>query len=124
MKHCPNPHCSFLARMDMVAEYQDHVERCLDCGAQLVPGEAPAAPPAVAPQQGPPLVVVATFLRVLEANAWRARLEAAGIPAFVADENVGYIYGGFDAYVTGGVRLMVPEPDAEQARQLLDEVEG
>ncbi len=120
MKHCPNPDCPFLARTGEIAEYQDHVENCIDCGVPLAPGEAPSESPAVS-RQKPPLAVVATFLRVMEANVWRARFEAEGIPAFVADENVRSIYGGFDAYVTGGVRLLVPEPEVERARQLLEE---
>jgi hypothetical protein len=110
--------------MGEIAEYQDHIEYCIDCGEALVSGEAPtklsAALPA-ASHQPLSLRVVATFLQVIEANAWRARLEAEGIPAFVADEQVGSIFGGFDAYVTGGVRLLVPEPEFERARRVLKE---
>ncbi len=39
------------------------------------------------PQQAPRLVTIATFSHPLEAHVYRGRLEAAGIPAFVADEN-------------------------------------
>jgi hypothetical protein len=129
MKHCPNPACPFLARMGEVAEYQDHVEQCIDCGVALVPGEAPrelAAAEKVAEKvpekatEGQPskLVVVAIFLQGLEAYAWRARLEAEGIPAFIADEHMGALYG-FGANLTGGMRLLVPESDVELAQELL-----
>lgn len=127
MKHCPNPDCPFLARMGEVSEYQDHVEYCIDCGEALVSGEAPTQLSVALPttsDQPPSLRVVATFLQVMEANAWRARLEAEGIPAFVADEQVGSIFGGFDAYVTGGVRLLVPEPEFERARSVLEEMDS
>ncbi len=44
MKHCPNPDCPFFREHGVAAEYEDRVEKCLDCGTQLTPGPAPAPP--------------------------------------------------------------------------------
>ncbi len=108
----------------MVAEYQDHVERCTDCGATLVSGEASIE--AVSTERtdplhaGPPPVVLRAFLHLAEAYVYHSRLEAEGIPAFVADERMGTLEGA-GAPQLGGVRLLVA--DAERAESLLQEME-
>ena len=66
------------------------------------------------------LVTVARYSFPWEAQINRARLEAEGIPAFVADEqtiNMQWLYS--DAL--GGVRLQVPSACEERARELLSE---
>ena len=66
------------------------------------------------------LVTVARYSFPWEAQVNRARLEAEGIPAFVADEqtiNMQWLYS--DAL--GGVRLQVPSSCEQQARALLSE---
>lgn len=66
------------------------------------------------------LVTVDRFLFVAEAELARARLEAAGIDAVLADENVVRLSWG-DAQAHGGVRLQVRRHDAEAAREVLDD---
>lgn len=66
------------------------------------------------------LATVATYNFPYQAHLARARLESMDIPAFVADEhtiNMQWLYS--DAL--GGVRLQVPAPFAEEARQILAE---
>lgn len=66
------------------------------------------------------LVTVDRFLFLAEAELARARLEAAGIDAVLADENVVRLSWG-DAQAHGGVRLQVRRRDAEEAREVLEE---
>lgn len=64
------------------------------------------------------MITIARYSLPLEAQIARASLEAAGIPAFIADEhtiNMNWLYS--DAL--GGVRLQVPEAHAEEALALL-----
>ncbi|RDC65723.1 putative signal transducing protein [Adhaeribacter pallidiroseus] len=64
------------------------------------------------------LITIATFPDALKAQIMRGRLEAEGIPAFIADEhtitNQPYLYMAY-----GGVRLQVAEQDRERAQQAL-----
>lgn len=62
------------------------------------------------------LVTVAAFPSPWEARLAQSSLEAEGIEAVVADENVGSLYGGG---VIGGVKLRVREEDAARATELL-----
>jgi hypothetical protein len=41
MKYCPNVGCPFLIENNMVAEYEDDVDLCPDCGMALEEGAAP-----------------------------------------------------------------------------------
>ena len=64
------------------------------------------------------LVTIASFSFPYEANLAKASLEAAGIPAFVADEhtiNMQWLY----SHAMGGVRVQVPRAFAEEAYLLL-----
>lgn len=66
------------------------------------------------------LVTVATYSFPYEAQIAWARLDAEGIPAFVADEqtiNMQWLYSN----AMGGVRLQVPATFVTQARELLAE---
>ncbi len=65
-------------------------------------------------------VTVGSYSFPHEAHLARAKLEAEGIPAFVADEhtiNMQWLY----SQALGGVKVQVPEQFAEQARELLEE---
>ena len=66
------------------------------------------------------LVTAAVFGDHTQAIAARLELEAAGIPAFLADENVS---GGIFtlAAAVGGIKLQVPESRLEESLRLLDE---
>ena len=66
------------------------------------------------------MITVATFSFPHEAHIAKLKLDAKGIPAFVADEhtiNMQWLYSS----AIGGVKLQVPAPFAEQATQALAE---
>lgn len=67
-----------------------------------------------------PLVTIATYSQVFEADLSRATLGAHGIECFLPDEHVASLS---PAYVPalGGVRLQVSEIDAEKALEILRE---
>jgi len=61
---------------------------------------------------------IATFSKPEEAHLFRTRLEAAGIPAFVLDENLvqlDWLYSN----AIGGVRVQIADEDLEAAREFL-----
>jgi hypothetical protein len=61
---------------------------------------------------------IATFGEPIEAHLAKARLEAAGIPAFIADENsVGVAW--HLTVALGGVKLQVADENADEARSVL-----
>ncbi|MBU2705536.1 DUF2007 domain-containing protein [Zooshikella marina] len=66
------------------------------------------------------LVTISRFTFPYEAQIAWAKLDAEGIPAFIADEhtiNMQWLYSN----ALGGVRLQVPEEYADQAQHLLSE---
>ena len=64
------------------------------------------------------LVTVYRAFNPADAQLIRSLLEAAEIPAIVADENAALSTGGYSV-ATGGIRVQVPEEHAEAARQLI-----
>ena len=69
------------------------------------------------------LATVATFRSPVEANLARNRLEAAGIEAFLADEEtVGMVWHLTNAL--GGIKLQVGDRDVEEALAILAESEA
>ena len=61
---------------------------------------------------------VATFSKPEEAHLFRTRLEAAGIPAYVQDENMiqmDWLYSN----AIGGVRVQIAEDDVDAAHEFL-----
>lgn len=67
------------------------------------------------------MITIRRFSNVAEAGFARSVLEAVGIDAALADENA-FTLG--PQYVPWGIRLQVPEPDAERAQRVLDQQEG
>jgi hypothetical protein len=65
------------------------------------------------------LITIATFPDALKAQIMRGRLEAEGIPAYIADEhtitNQPYLYMAY-----GGVRLQVAEQDQNRAQAVIN----
>jgi hypothetical protein len=64
------------------------------------------------------LVTAAVFGDLTQAQAARLDLEAAGVPAFLADENVAagiFVLGA----AVGGIKLKVPGSRLDEARRLL-----
>lgn len=62
-------------------------------------------------------IVLRTFTNDLEAQAFRGLLEARGVPVLVEVDNCGGMRPHFD--YTTGIKMLVPQQDAEQARDLL-----
>jgi Putative prokaryotic signal transducing protein len=61
---------------------------------------------------------IATFSKPEEAHLFRTRLEAAGIPAFVQDENfiqMNWLYSN----AIGGVRVQIADDDVDAAKEFL-----
>lgn len=69
-----------------------------------------------------PIVTLETYSNAALAGLAKARLDAYGIPCFLSGETVGALYP-FTVDTFSGIRLQVFERDAEQAKQLLSEVE-
>lgn len=70
------------------------------------------------------LVTVGTFTGPIEAHLAKGRLEAEGIPAFVAHEHHIWANWGF-SHALGGVKLQVVSENAAQAEAILKEqIEG
>ena len=63
-------------------------------------------------------VQVATYRTRSDAELAQTVLAAAGIPSFVTSDDAG---GAYPFDLTGGVRLLVDEADAEDAAALLSE---
>ncbi|MDM8001207.1 MAG: DUF2007 domain-containing protein [Dehalococcoidia bacterium] len=107
-------------------EFQDWVKTCPDCQVGLVE-ELPPPPP---PQDNPrrvfaraepsanDLVTIATFSHPTEAYVPKSRLEAEGIPSFVADARTIDTYWLYSNAI-GGAKLQVRQEDAEKALEIL-----
>ncbi len=67
---------------------------------------------------GSDLVTVAVARNVTEAGLYRATLEQAGIPAFVADEGIVSLHW-FLSNAVGGIKVQVSEDLATEAREIL-----
>src|SRR5258706_10081149 len=61
----------------------------------------------------------ATFGHSWEAQRAAGNLEAAGVPVVLADENINAVGGGLYATMSGGIKLQVPQIDAERALEIL-----
>lgn len=68
------------------------------------------------------MVTIASFSKPEEAHLLRMRLEAAGIPAYLQNENMTQIWGF--APDLGGVKVDVADEDVEAAREVLEEEQG
>lgn len=64
------------------------------------------------------LVTVARFTDYMKAELARQLLEAEGITAFVAGQNVANVYGGVPAAID--IQLQTPESQAEEAKEILE----
>jgi hypothetical protein len=112
-------------------EVDDGFEVCWSCGSSVEGEEDPTFDPnrdgiireeeyqarqeAMRDQN---FVTLATFWNAAEAHVARSRLDAAGVPSFVADELATTATWGL-LNVSGGVKLMVAEQHADRAREIL-----
>jgi Putative prokaryotic signal transducing protein len=67
------------------------------------------------------LVTVRRYRDLAEAYVGRSLLESAGIPAWIADENLVRM-DWFYSNLVGGMRLQVAESEEAAAREILEEV--
>lgn len=123
MKVCPNRECPFLEEYGEMAEYREEIAHCVDCGAPLVyRSQAPMLVAAGEEHEeelaAEELVVIGAFDHAEQAHIYRAHLEAAGIPAFLFDEQMMTTNRLLNSAL-GGVRLAVPESAAETALTIL-----
>src|SRR4051794_33328095 len=65
------------------------------------------------------LVTIATFGQSWEAHLAAGKLEAAGIPAVLVDENINAVGGGLYTSMSGGIKLQVPQIDVDRALEAL-----
>ncbi len=68
--------------------------------------------------------VVAVFAAVYEAEMAAEMLKQAGIQAITRAESSGIFGAGYSGTVTGGARVLVPDDQADKARELLEEATG
>jgi hypothetical protein len=111
-------------------QIEDDFEVCWACGTSIDGVEDPdflshdtqaAAPrfPPVPPDEVPDhLVTVWSCSLPPEAAAIRLRLEAAGIPVFLADENT-IAMDWLLSNAIGGIKVQVAEPDVPRACEIL-----
>jgi hypothetical protein len=114
-------------------EGEDNFDVCWNCGAARAGDADPPFDPGFDGLMGAEqfraeaearlngrVVTVATFWNPVEAHVLVARLEGAGIRAFVADEQT-VTMDWLLANAVGGVKVQVAESDLERARQVLAE---
>jgi Putative prokaryotic signal transducing protein len=68
------------------------------------------------------LMLIARVFTPIEAHMLQSRLEAEGVPAVVADAHIVQA-NPFLTMAVGGVRVLVPESHAEQAREIMRAIE-
>ena len=73
------------------------------------------------PSKSERIIVLDSFYEPVAAHLARTRLEAAGIPCFLTNENLVTLNRMYSA-VAGGVRLHVYQRDAAQAAEVLREL--
>lgn len=71
------------------------------------------------PDDSASLITIARFNRLHEAQLAQARLDDAGIRCMLSNPNMTGLASMFDAE-RGGIKIMVPADDAEEARAVLD----
>ena len=100
-------------------EYVDGTAECEDCGAILLPGSPPAAPPRpeIAHEKDVKLVSVRIFTGDSGMGAELARgvLESQGIPCTLSGDVAGEPFPVMD------IHLLVREEDAGRAERILQE---
>jgi hypothetical protein len=122
MRYCPK--CR--------AEYQDRVEKCLDCGVNLVDTKPETMPESTEQVKiitkgkrsyfKQPLVPVGSFENNIEAQFSKGILESEGIDSIIANPDVLIAYQP-DASSSSNIALLVRESEAEKAREILNSID-
>lgn len=120
MKYCPQNECPHFLRTGSLAEYNDSIVNCADCGTELLDGE----PPNQIEEENEkvsidsPLVIIQSYTDPSMAHLAKSQLESSGIPVFLRDEQISSIQWLYSQAV-GGVKLEVPESYAREAYELI-----
>lgn len=112
---CRNRSCVYLRRYGARAEWPRGTRSCPACGA-LLENDSPVDRGGSEPVR---LVAIAGFGEPHEAHLAKGRLEAEGVPAFIAGEHLAGMNATF-ADTGGLIRLEVAPEAAEQALAILD----
>ena len=102
------------------AEYRQGFAECSDCQVALVPDPPPGSPAPIGPEDLEDI----EFTAFTPANAGviRSILEAEGIEYFLADENMGRMYGSLA--LLHPPRLTVRKEDAPKVREILAQLDA
>ena len=106
------------------AEYEEWVEKCLDCGAVLTdtkPGSKPKSNKDGGKYAHEPLVTIGSFANTMEATFSKGILESEGIPSMITSTDTIIAYQP-DASAVGNIHLVVKESDAAKAKEILDSI--
>ena len=109
------PYCA-----QCLIEYVEGIGKCEDCGAELLPGSPPEAPPRVdlAADKDVKLVPARIFSGTtaeMDAELARNILQTQGIPSALSGEGVA------DPFPVADVHLLVREEDVAHAERILKE---
>lgn len=107
MKYCPQ--CK--------GEFQDWVEKCPDCQAKLVDESLPQLEKGN-PATKEPLVIIAKYSTLVDANLIKEILESEGIKP-VATEEVEPSNRWFSASESGGAYVLVSEKNVGEAVEII-----
>jgi hypothetical protein len=117
LRYCPNVNCSSIEQNGVVAEFLDERSHCVHCQTPLEDGPAPSWSESWE-TRWEELIRVGSYLDVHSAYATQSALRAAGIRAFVRDEHLAGIRWDC-AIALDGVAVLVPESQAESAKELM-----
>ncbi len=121
MKHCPNQECVGLARDGCVAEFDDRLVECLDCGGRLVRGHSfPDREPGL---EFNDLETVFIAGNAVQGHLVAGSIEAEGIPVYIKGEMLQGAVGELSADVHQ-VEIQVPVERARGAREIAMRFEG
>jgi hypothetical protein len=120
-RHCPNPECLGLARDGRVAEFEDTIETCIDCGTRLLPGEwLPDEDPALEYND---LRTVFIAENPVQGHLVAGAIEAEGIPVYLKGEMLQGAVGELAPDVRQ-VEVQVPAERVDRAREIAMRFEG
>ena len=71
-------------------------------------------------QKDDEIVTLRTFYNPMEAEIIRTKLEANGIPCFIADESLGVLYPVYNQG-GGGIKLKVFARDVEDSNEIIND---
>jgi hypothetical protein len=114
-------------------EYQDWVDKCVDCGEKLVDRKPEPAPKSDEKSKivkrgdrsytKEPIVVLTSFENYMEAELTKGILESEGISSMIvrADTTIASKTGSYDN--KGGIDLLVKESELEKAQEILNSID-